>query len=192
MPANMKNQKQVPKENLPKELEDLKLDEEEEDCSPKESESTKTGLSKSAKKRQRQKAKKQREKEEQSTQNTPPAVQTDPPTIPISQLYPDGNFPMGEWQEYGSDGVVWRSESGDEMQQMERLNEELLKDVRHAAEVHRTVRKFMMKDVIKPGVPMIKMCETLEDKVRSLIQENGLEAGIAFPTGIKKNTYFTS
>ena len=26
--------------------------------------------------------------------------QTDPPTIPISELYPDGNFPVGEEVEY--------------------------------------------------------------------------------------------
>ena len=34
---------------------------------------------------------------------------------------------------------------------------------------------------------MIDLCETLEDSVRQLIQANGLEAGIAFPTGCSLN-----
>lgn len=41
----------------------------------------------------------------------------------------------------------------------------------------------MMRDVIKPGVNMVTMCETLENTVRKLIDEKGLEASIAFPTG---------
>ncbi|KAL5698841.1 methionyl aminopeptidase [Ranunculus cassubicifolius] len=38
--------------------------------------------------------------------------------------------------------------------------------------------------IIKPGIPMVEMCETLENAVRKLISENGLQAGIAFPTGM--------
>ncbi len=34
---------------------------------------------------------------------------------------------------------------------------------------------------------MSDMCEKLEDCVRKLIQENGLQAGIAFPTGCSLN-----
>ena len=34
---------------------------------------------------------------------------------------------------------------------------------------------------------MTYMCNTLEDTVRKLIQANGLEAGIAFPTGCSLN-----
>jgi len=73
------------------------------------------------------------------------------------------------------------------MQAMEVLHAETMSDVRHAAEVHRTVRKFMVKEVIKPGVRLIDMCETLEDMARKLIVENGLEAGLAFPTGCSVN-----
>ena len=73
------------------------------------------------------------------------------------------------------------------MKRLEVLNAEKLRDVRRAAEVHRTVRQHMMAHVIKPGVPMIEMCETLEDLVRKLIDEKGLEAGIAFPTGCSLN-----
>ncbi len=48
------------------------------------------------------------------------------------------------------------------------------------------VRQYM-QSIIKPGINMIYMCETLEDTVRKLIQAKGLEAGIAFPTGCSLN-----
>ena len=48
------------------------------------------------------------------------------------------------------------------------------------------VRTYM-RSVIKPGMLMTTMCETLEDKVRELIAVNGLQAGIAFPTGCSLN-----
>ena len=35
-----------------------------------------------------------------------------------------------------------------------------------------------MKSVIKPGIRLIDMCETLENTVRRLIDERGLEAGV--------------
>lgn len=36
---------------------------------------------------------------------------------------------------------------------------------------------------------MTDLCETLENTVRKLISENGLQAGIAFPTGCSLNWY---
>ena len=44
-----------------------------------------------------------------------------------------------------------------------------------------------MQSIIKPGVDMTYMCNTLEDTVRKLIQANGFEAGFAFPTGCSSN-----
>ncbi|XP_044346511.1 methionine aminopeptidase 2B [Triticum aestivum] len=41
--------------------------------------------------------------------------------------------------------------------------------------------------VVKPGMLMVELCETLENLVRKLIKENGLQAGIAFPTGCSLN-----
>jgi hypothetical protein len=46
-----------------------------------------------------------------------------------------------------------------------------------------------MRSIIKPGMLMIDLCETLENMVRKLIKENGLQAGIAFPTGCSLNWY---
>lgn len=48
------------------------------------------------------------------------------------------------------------------------------------------VRQYM-RSIIKPGIDMTYMVETLEDTVRKLIQAKGLEAGIAFPTGCSLN-----
>ncbi len=49
------------------------------------------------------------------------------------------------------------------------------------------VRSYMRRDVIKPGISMTQLVETLEDTVRKLINARGLEAGIAFPTGCSLN-----
>jgi len=51
----------------------------------------------------------------------------------------------------------------------------MLNDVRKAAEVHRAVRRYIRK-VAVPGVRLFDMCETLENSVRALIQERGLQA----------------
>lgn len=58
--------------------------------------------------------------------------------------------------------------------------------IRKAAEVHRTVRKATRK-FIKPGMSMTEIADYIEDGTRALVEENGLEAGIAFPTGLSRN-----
>ena len=44
-----------------------------------------------------------------------------------------------------------------------------------------------IRTIAKPGIKMVDLCETLEGSVRALIEENGLAAGIAFPTGCSLN-----
>jgi methionyl aminopeptidase len=77
-------------------------------------------------------------------------------------------------------GVPRESEA--EKRELERLNADMLADVRQCAEVHRQVRRYIRK-IARPGIKLIDMCETLEVSVRRLIGARGLEAGIAFPTG---------
>jgi len=110
--------------------------------------------------------------------------QTDPPSIPVADLFPSGEFPEGEIQHYKDDNL-WRTTS-EEKRAQERLEKPMYNGVRQAAEVHRQVRKYM-RTYAKPGVLMIDLCETLENMVRKLISENGLKAGIAFPTGCSLN-----
>lgn len=76
---------------------------------------------------------------------------------------------------------LWR-ESSEEKRELQRLQEDMINDLRQCAEVHRQVRAYMRK-IVQPGIKLIDMCETLEDSVRNLIDARGLEAGIAFPTG---------
>ena len=58
---------------------------------------------------------------------------------------------------------------------------------RQAAEAHRQTRQHIQKWA-KPGMTMIQICEELENTARKLINEKGLEAGLAFPTGnVKSN-----
>lgn len=110
--------------------------------------------------------------------------QTDPPTIPVSKLFPSHVYPEGEWQDYKDDNLS--RTTNEEKRHLERLQWDMINEVRRAAEVHRQVRKYI-RTIAKPGVLMIDMCETLESTVRRLIEENGLEAGIAFPTGCSLN-----
>ncbi|XP_065133488.1 methionine aminopeptidase 2b [Paramisgurnus dabryanus] len=116
-------------------------------------------------------------------------AQTDPPSIPICELYPGGVYPKGQECDYPpvQDGrsAVWRT-SSEERKFLDQANEDMWNDFRQAAEAHRQVRKYVMS-WIKPGMTMIEICEKLEDCSRKLIKENGLNAGLAFPTGCSLN-----
>lgn len=129
-----------------------------------------------------EKKKKKKKKSKKKTAVAP--VQTDPPTIPIFQLYPNKIFPEGEICDYKDDNL-WRT-TNEEKRALERMMFDDYNEIRHAAEVHRQVRKNAQKN-IKPGMSMVEICEMIENGTRTLIQANGLEAGIAFPTGCSLN-----
>ncbi|BAU03604.1 hypothetical protein VIGAN_UM141300 [Vigna angularis var. angularis] len=139
--------------------------------SPKEGDDSKE-VSKKKKKKTRSKKKKEL------------LEQTDPPSISVIDLFPSGDFPEGEIQQYKDDNL-WRTTS-EEKRELERLQKPIYNSVRRAAKVHRQVRKYM-KGILKPGMLMTDICETLENTVRKLISEDGLQAGIAFPTGCSLN-----
>jgi methionyl aminopeptidase len=138
-----------------------------------------------AKKKKKKKKKKPKKKDPEDVASKAKAgEQTTPPSIPIKQLYQNGIFPEGEWQSY-KDDQRWRETSA-EKRELDRLQWDMINEVRQAAEVHRQVRKYI-STIAKPGILMIDLCETLENMVRRLIDEKGLEAGIAFPTGCSLN-----
>ncbi|KAK7382290.1 hypothetical protein VNO80_01125 [Phaseolus coccineus] len=89
--------------------------------------------------------------------------QTDPPSYSVIDMFPSGDYPEGEIQQYKDDNL-WRTTS-EEKRELERLQKPLYNSVRRAAEVHRQVRKYM-KGIIKPGMLMTDLCETLENTVR--------------------------
>ncbi|PKU67597.1 Methionine aminopeptidase 2B [Dendrobium catenatum] len=139
----------------------------------------------STKKKKRNKSKKKKEPLEQTNLSLFQSLQqTDPPSIPVDELFSSGEFPVGEIQQYKNDNL-WRSTS-EEKRELERLEKPMYNAVRRAAEVHRQVRNYI-RSILKPGILMFELCETLENMVRKLIKESGLQSGIAFPTGCSLN-----
>lgn len=59
-------------------------------------------------------------------------------------------------------------------------------NIRRAGEVHRQVRSYAWKN-IKPGMSMTEIANMIEDGTRALVEEDGLESGIGFPTGLSVN-----
>ena len=76
--------------------------------------------------------------------------------------------------------------TSEEKKALDLANDDLYKEFRQAAEAHRQTRKYV-KSWIKPGMKMFDIAERLEDCSRRMIKENGLQAGLAFPTGCSLN-----
>jgi methionyl aminopeptidase len=118
--------------------------------------------------------------------------QTLEPSIPVSELFPSGHFPVYEVQPHGVTkfpdlNSSYRRKTDEEKRADDRLMEtDLLEKLRHAAEVHRQVRAYA-QSFIQPGIDLADMCERLEECNRRLVKENGLQAGIGFPTGCSIN-----
>ncbi|KAK9729652.1 Methionine aminopeptidase 2 [Basidiobolus ranarum] len=128
--------------------------------------------------------KKKKKKPKKKTGANPANGQSEPPKIPVSKLFSNGVYPEGELQDYNEDNL-WRT-TNEEKRYLERMKYDEYNSVRRAAEVHREVRKYIQK-VAKPGMSMIELCETIENGTRTLIEENGFEAGVGFPTGCSLN-----
>ncbi|GAA6037285.1 hypothetical protein JCM8097_008663 [Rhodosporidiobolus ruineniae] len=118
-------------------------------------------------------------------------VQTEPPTVPVSQFFKNGVYPEGETHEYLNDNA-WRTTS-EEKRHLDRLylSEENdlafnYNSIRRAAEVHRQVRKYARAH-IRPGMTMTEIAEMVENGTRALVEENGMQSGIGFPTGLSRN-----
>lgn len=73
-----------------------------------------------------------------------------------------------------------------ELKEKEKLMEHEIQNLRKAAECHRQVRKWT-QTYIRPGRSLLDIAEKLEDLNRYLVAENGLHAGIGFPTGLSLN-----
>lgn len=113
--------------------------------------------------------------------------QTNPPTIPIDELFPDGTYPVGQIMDYQTDDRTAKDRfSSEEKRALDRSQLDMYNEVRRAAEAHRQTRQHI-QSFAKPGMKMIDICEELESTSRKMINEKGLEAGLAFPTGCSIN-----
>lgn len=116
------------------------------------------------------------------------AEQTEPPRVGLSKFYPDGNYPEGEIQTYKDDNA-WRTTSEEKRYLEKMANEDpetTYQSIRRAAEVHRQVRSYARR-MIRPGMAMTDIANNIEDTTRALVEGDGLESGIGFPTGLSLN-----
>ncbi|KAG0378874.1 Methionine aminopeptidase 2 [Mortierella sp. AD032] len=125
-----------------------------------------------------------KKKKKKKTNKKKKKTQTEPPTIPVSVLFPSKIYPEGELCEYKDDNL-WRT-TDEEKRALEKENFDDYNDARRASEVHRQVRQYARKN-IKPGMTMTEICEMIENGTRALVEANGFESGIAFPTGCSLN-----
>ncbi|KAJ5542148.1 Winged helix-turn-helix transcription repressor DNA-binding [Penicillium sp. DV-2018c] len=117
-------------------------------------------------------------------------VQSEPPRVPVSDLFPNGEYPEGEIVEYLNDNA-YRT-TNEEKRYLDRMNNDFLREYRQGAEVHRQVRQYAQKN-IKPGQTLTEIAEGIEDAVRALTGHSGLEegdnlkGGMGFPCGLSIN-----
>lgn len=121
--------------------------------------------------------------------------QSSPPRIPLDDLFSSKDYPTGELLDYGAASeTTVRVKSTELRRSGQRALEDptFLKDYRKAAEVHRQVRKWV-KESVKPGQTLTDIAVGIEDGVRALLGNAGLQpgqslqAGMGFPTGLSLN-----
>lgn len=131
--------------------------------------------------------KKNKKKKPKKKKSKGPNVQTDPPSVLISQLFPNDNYPKGEEVEYVNENRYRTTD--EEKRHLDNINSDFLSDCRQAAETHRQVRQWAQKS-IKPGQTLTEIANGIEDSVRRLVGHDGLSegdamiAGMGFPTGL--------
>ena len=113
-----------------------------------------------------------------------PTNQTNPPTIRVDAQFPNKNYPIGIISEYKNENSFRTSSA--EMREKDLLMEDMVQNLRKAAECHRQVRKWV-QSYVRPGMKLFDICSKLEDLNRYLVSEHGLDAGIGFPTGCSLN-----
>jgi methionyl aminopeptidase len=121
--------------------------------------------------------------------------QSSPPRIPICDLFPNGQYPHGEIQSYDSVVDNTARVTAAEVRYHSRTHLEddtFLNDYRKAAEVHRQVRRWT-QDTVRPGQTLTDIAVGIEDGVRALLDNAGVEpgdgliSGLGFPTGLSLN-----
>ncbi|KAG0214128.1 Methionine aminopeptidase 2 [Mortierella sp. GBA30] len=125
-----------------------------------------------------------KKKKKKSNKKKKKVTQTEPPTIPVSKIFANKIYPEGEMQDYNEENL-WRT-TNEEKRYLERQTFDQYNEVRRAAEVHRQVRQYARRN-IKPGMSMIDIVEMIENGTRNLVEANGFESGIGFPTGCSLN-----
>ncbi|OLN88181.1 Methionine aminopeptidase 2-1 [Colletotrichum chlorophyti] len=146
--------------------------------------STENGIAKERKRKPKKKKKKKKAAAKQSS----------PPKVPLTDLFPSGEYPSGEFVDYAEETNTARSTAAELRYNARQHLEDpaLLNDYRKAAEVHRQVRQWV-QDSVKPGQTLSEIAIGIEDSVRALLGNSGIEpgdalkSGMGFPTGLSIN-----
>ena len=163
-------------------------DEEEDDGDDEEAADGPSEADKKKKKKNKNKNKNKKKKKS----GKPAMQQTEPPTIGLTKMFPSGVFPVGEIQEYDTSKFSEQRKrvTAEELRERERSQQQGEGNdynlIRRAAEVHRQVRQYAQR-TIRPGMTTTEIANLIEDGTRALVEENGFESGIGFPTGVSLN-----
>lgn len=139
-------------------------------------------------------SKKKNKKRKKSKKKTSSPKQSSPPRVPLTDLFPSGQYPVGEIQDYAPVENTART-TAEEIRYHGRTHLEddsFLNDYRKAAEVHRQVRKWT-QEFARPGKTLTEIAEGIDDGVRALLDNDGLVpgtglvSGLGFPTGLALN-----
>ncbi|KAG0632924.1 peptidase M24, structural domain-containing protein [Tuber brumale] len=134
--------------------------------------------------------KKKKKKKPKKKNKSAASTQSNPPRVPLDQLFPNGNFPVGEECDYRDENL--KRKTDEEKRHLDRMNNDFLTDYRKGAEVHRQVRQWA-QGWIKPDMSLTEITEGIENSVRALTGHDGLTegdsllAGMGFPTGVSIN-----
>lgn len=140
-------------------------------------------------------SKKKRNKNKKKKKATGPPKQSSPPRVPVAELFPHGSYNTGELQGYHPDYTATARTTAEELRYDRRRllqDDTFLNDYRHAAEVHRQVR-YWVQQTVKPGQTLMDIAVGIDNGVRALLGNSGLEpgdglkSGMGFPTGLSLN-----
>ncbi|KAL2067551.1 hypothetical protein VTL71DRAFT_1976 [Oculimacula yallundae] len=115
--------------------------------------------------------------------------QSNPPRVLLSTLFPV-EYPKGELVPYEN---LSRKTDEESRYNSKLWDVDFLTDYRQAAEIHRQVRYYAQKELIKPGASLLSIADGIEDSIRALSGHSGLEPGdglkssMGFPTGLCRN-----
>lgn len=133
------------------------------------------------------KKKRKRKKKKKGGAGAVPTKQSSPPRVLLSNLFPSGEYPVGQEEPYRDENLFRTTD--EEKRHLDRMNNDFLQEYRQGAEIHRQVRQYAQQN-IKPGQSLTEIAEMIEDAVRALSGHPGLEegdnikGGVAFPTGL--------
>lgn len=136
-----------------------------------------------------------KKKRKKSKKKTSSGKQSSPPRVPLDRIFPTGQYPNGEIQTYEPVFENTARTTGEEVRYLSHCythDDEFLNNYRKAAEIHRQVRKYT-QDSARPGQTLTDIAVNIEDGVRALLDNAGLEpgsglvSGMGFPTGLALN-----